>query len=72
MVFTLFTWLLIGAGALLGLDVFNKLGNDEPAPLPPRRLIPARGIKHKIAPGDVIYVQNGSPYGYEPDGNLAP
>jgi hypothetical protein len=68
MVFTFIDWLVIGLGAFLGLKILGGK-EDKPVFLPaPRK--PAAAINRKIQPGDVIYMQNASPYGFEPDGNM--
>ena len=62
-------WLLIGAAALLGFGMMNK--HERAQHIPDHALTMAKGpIRRKMQPGDVIFMQNFSPYAYEPDGNL--
>jgi hypothetical protein len=67
MVITFLEWLLIGTGVLLGLRFLN--GDEEKsAPIPV--IHKPAPVKHKLQPGDITFMQNASPYNYEPDGNL--
>jgi hypothetical protein len=66
--------LLIMAGmGYLGYRFFTH------APPPPRpmpkpvdigRHLAKGAIRKPLGPGEIIYMQNSSPYNYEPDGNL--
>ncbi len=67
---------LLELAILAGMSYLGyRFFTDKPAPVfRPRpvdisRHLAKGAIRKPLQPGDVIYMQNASPYGYEPDGN---
>jgi len=72
MVLGIIDWLVLAGAAWLGLKVYNEYLGPAPMPVshPDIASHMLKGaIRHPLGPGDVIYMQNASPYNYEPDGN---
>jgi hypothetical protein len=71
MVLGLLDWAVMAAMGYLGYRFFTdkRAPVFRPRPVDIGRHLAAGPIRKPLGPGDVIYMQNSSPYNYEPDGN---